>query len=293
MTFQLRALAQQAERIEALDGPADRLAQLLQPYLSMRPWKDILSGTWIGHPLHPILTDVVVGSWVSAGFLDVFPTKSASKAADKLILLGCAAALPTALAGASDWLDVEGKHKRVGLLHALGNVTALLLYSWSWVARKRGRRLKGMALSMLGGGISVSSAFLGGHLSFGMGVGVNQTAFEGDYYKNEPEDWTPVLDASALEGLRKGKGAAGSAPNGMQVFVYREGTELYALSDRCSHRGCALHTGRVRDGNVNCPCHGSSFRLTDGSVIRGPATSPQPAFDVRTTDGKIEIKARP
>jgi nitrite reductase/ring-hydroxylating ferredoxin subunit len=149
-----------------------------------------------------------------------------------------------------------------------------------------------MVLSTLGSGVSVGSAFLGGHLSFGMGVGVNQTAFEGDYYQDEPAEWTAVLDESALEGLRPGKGAEGRAPNGMRVFVFRDGGRLFALSDRCSHRGCALHTGRVRDGNVNCPCHGSSFRLEDGSVVRGPATSPQPAFDVRTREGKVEIRAR-
>jgi len=290
--FQLRTVAQQVERIDALDRPAEQLGKLLAPYLSKRPLKDIFSGTWIGHPLHPILTDVVIGAWISAGFLDLFPTKRSSRDADKLILLGCLAALPTAVAGASDWLDVGGKHRRVGLVHAAGNVTALLLYSWSYLARKRGKRLKGLALSMLGGGVSVGSAFLGGHLSFGMGVGVNQTAFEGDYFENEPQDWTPVLQESTLEGLRPGKGAAGSAPNGMQVFVYRDGAHLYALSNRCSHRGCALDHGRVRDGNVNCPCHGSSFRLEDGSVVRGPATSPQPAFDVRARDGNVEIRAR-
>ena len=125
-----------------------------------------------------------------------------------------------------------------------------------------------------------------------MGVGVNQTAFEGDYYEDQPADWTEVLDESALEGLRKGKGAAGAAPNGVQIFVYRDGDRLFAMSNRCSHRGCALHTGRVRDGNVNCPCHGSSFRLDDGSVVRGPATSPQPTYDVRARAGKVEVKAR-
>jgi len=290
--FQLRTIAQRVEGIEALDQPAEQIGRLLEPYLAKRPLKDVLSGTWIGHPLHPILTDVVIGSWITAGFLDLFPTRRSSKAADKLILLGCVSALPTALAGASDWLDVGGKERRVGLVHAVGNLTALFLYLWSYLARKRGKRFKGLALSTLGGGVSVGSAFLGGHLSFGMGVGVNQTAFEGDYYEDQPADWTEVLDESALEGLRKGKAAAGTGPKGMQIFVYRDGERLFAMSDRCSHRGCALHTGRVRDGNVNCPCHGSSFRLEDGSVVRGPATSPQPTFDVRARDGKIEIKAR-
>ena len=102
--FQLRTIAKRVEGIEALDRPAEQVGKLLEPYLTKRPLKDILSGTWIGHPLHPVLTDVVIGSWVSAGFLDLFPTKASSRAADKLILLGCASALPTAVAGASDWI---------------------------------------------------------------------------------------------------------------------------------------------------------------------------------------------
>jgi nitrite reductase/ring-hydroxylating ferredoxin subunit/uncharacterized membrane protein len=289
--FQLRRIAEQFESIRALDEPAEALGKALDPYLNRRPLKDVLSGTWIGHPLHPILTDVVIGSWVSAGFLDFFPTKQSSKAADKLVLLGCLSALPTALAGASDWLDVGGKERRVGLIHASGNVAALLLYASSYVARKRGRRLKGLMLSTLGGGVSVGSAFLGGHLSFGLGVGVNQTAFEGGYFEGQPVEWKAVLEESALEGLRPGKGAAASV-DGIDVFVYREGTRMYALSDRCSHRGCALHTGGVRDGAVTCPCHGSTFDLEDGSVVRGPATSPQRVYDVRLLEGRVEVRAR-
>ena len=174
--FQLRTIAKRVEGIEALDRPAEQVGKLLEPYLTKRPLKDILSGTWIGHPLHPVLTDVVIGSWISAGFLDLFPTKQSSRAADKLILLGCVSALPTALAGASDWLDVGGRERRVGLVHALGNITAIVLYLWSYLSRKRGKRFKGLALSTLGGAVSVGSAFLGGHLSFGMGVGVHPRA---------------------------------------------------------------------------------------------------------------------
>jgi nitrite reductase/ring-hydroxylating ferredoxin subunit/uncharacterized membrane protein len=291
MTFQLRTIAEQVESMGALDRPAEALGKVLRPYLTKRPLKDVLSGTWLGHPLHPVLTDVVIGAWVSAGFLDAFPSKQSSKAADKLILVGCVAALPTAAAGASDWLYVGGKERRVGLVHAAGNVASLILFAWSYLARKRGRRLKGMLLSMAGGGISLSSAFLGGHLSFGMGVGVNQTAFQGDYFEEEPSAWTALMDASGLDELRPGKGAAAFV-DGMGIFVYRDGGQLYALSDRCSHRGCSLHTGRVRDGTIVCPCHQSAFRLQDGSVARGPATSPQPAFDVRIVEGRVEVRAR-
>lgn len=291
MAFQLRTFAQKVERIAALDQPADAIANAVEPIVSRRPLKDLLSGTFVGHPLHPILTDVPIGCWVSAAMLDVLGGRERRLAADRLIGLGVLAALPTAAAGLSDWVDVEGKERRVGLVHAAGNVTALLLYALSWVARKRGRRGRGVFLSLLGAGTAMGSAFLGGHLSFGMGVGVNQTSFEGDYYEEQPGDWRPALDASALDTLKPGK-AAGGCVDGIDVLIYRDADRILAISDRCSHRGCALHTGRVRDGVVTCPCHQSQFSVEDGSVVRGPATSPQRAFDARIQDGKVEVRAR-
>jgi nitrite reductase/ring-hydroxylating ferredoxin subunit len=153
----------------------------------------------------------------------------------------------------------------------------------SWLARRRGDRGRGVTFSVLGFGAATISAWLGGHLSFAKGVGVNQTAFE-----DAPSEWTPVLDESQLE---EGTPAAARA-DGLAVVLIRKGGRLHALADRCSHRGCSLHGGTLNDDEtLTCPCHGSTFRL-DGSLVKGPATSPQPAFDVRTSEGKIEIKSR-
>jgi nitrite reductase/ring-hydroxylating ferredoxin subunit/uncharacterized membrane protein len=276
-----------AERIEGL-GALDALAEPLQKAVRASVpqesrLKDLLSGTWLGHPLHPALTDVVVGAWSSALLLDLLGGDRARQASDRLVATGILAAVPTAGSGLSDWAELSGGSRRVGAVHAVGNTSALVLHALSWTARRRGRRARGVALSALGYGAATFSAWLGGHLSFGKGVGVNQTAFD-----DAPADWTPVLDEDDLE---KGK-LIGARANGVGVLLVANGDRIHALADRCSHRGCSLHEGQLNDDDtVSCPCHGSTFRL-DGSIVKGPASSPQPRLQVRTSEGKVEVRRR-
>jgi nitrite reductase/ring-hydroxylating ferredoxin subunit/uncharacterized membrane protein len=276
-----------AERIERLEG-LDRLAGPLQGAVRAcvpqeSQLKDLLSGTWLGHPVHPPLTDVVVGAWTSALLLDLLGGDGSEEAADRLIAAGILAALPTAATGLSDWAELRGGTRRLGSIHAVGNTTALLLHALSWAARRRGDRRRGFALSATGYGIATFSALLGGHLSFGKGIGVNQTAFE-----DGPDEWTAVYDEGALE---DGK-LTGAQANGVGVLLVRRAERVHALVDRCSHRGCSLHEGRLSDDEITCPCHGSTFRL-DGTLVRGPATAPQPAFEVRSRIGRVEIRRQP
>lgn len=274
-----------AERIEAfgaLDSVAEPLQRAVRAALpAPSRLKDLLSGTWLGHPLHPPLTDVVIGSWTSALLLDLGGGERGEAAADSLIGAGIVAAVPTAAAGLSDWAELGGGSRRVGSVHAIGNTSALVLHALSLAARRRGHRRRGVALSVLGYGIATGSAWLGGHLSFGRGVGVNQTAFQ-----EPPTDWTSLIDEARL-----GEDVLSHArADGTDVVVVRTGGRTYALADRCSHRGCALHEGTLNaDQTLTCPCHGSTFRL-DGSVVKGPATSPQPTFRVRASNGAIEIR---
>jgi nitrite reductase/ring-hydroxylating ferredoxin subunit/uncharacterized membrane protein len=274
-------VAEKIEQLRALDTVAEPLQQAvgaLVPAGSRA--KDALSGTWLGHPLHPPLTDLVVGSWTSAFLLDLVGGEGAEDAADRLVGVGVLAAVPTALSGPSDWADVRGGSRRVGTLHAIGNTIALTLQVLSWFARRSGHRPRGFLLSGLGVGAANLSAWLGGHLSFGRGVGVNETAFD-----SAPTDWTAVLDEHELhEGVLAGVHTA-TTP----VLLIRKGDQLYAIDDRCSHRGCSLHEGKLEDDLVVCLCHGSTFRL-DGSIVHGPATAPQPRYDVRAHGGKIEIR---
>lgn len=164
---------QRLAELRSLDGPAATVQRAVgQAVPQQSRLKEILSGAWLGHPLHPVLTDVVVGTWTSAFLLDLIPTRAARKAADRLIAAGCLAALPTAAAGLSDWSGLGGGERRIGLVHGGGNVLALLLQAQSWVSRKRGRRVRGWLQSAAAMGIATGTAYLGGHLTYARGVGV-------------------------------------------------------------------------------------------------------------------------
>jgi nitrite reductase/ring-hydroxylating ferredoxin subunit/uncharacterized membrane protein len=275
----IAAWIEQLDALDALSEPLQQCARRVIPQGSQL--KELLSGTRLGHPLHPPLTDVVVGAWTSALLLDLLGGERSQEAADGLVGAGIIAAVPTAAAGLSDWAELRGERRRVGFVHALGNGTALLLHVFSLVARRRGDRPRAIGMSMFGYAVASGSAWLGGHLSFTYGVGVNQTAFD-----EAPKEWTPVLDEADLV---EGKLVRGRADT-LSVLLLRKGEHLHALDDRCSHRGCSLHEGTLNDDSVTCPCHGSTFRF-DGTIVKGPATAPQPAFDVRSHDGKIEIRA--
>lgn len=281
----LRHLGEAAEGVEAFDRVADPLTKAAQAAIPRGVVKDTLSGTWLGHPLHPILTDVTIGAWVAAIMLDVAGGKGSRKAADRLIAIGILSALPTATTGLSDWSDLYGRSKRAGVAHAAANSVALTLMASSYVARKRSHRMRGRALSMLAAGATVAGGYLGGHLSYRLGAGVNENAFEGE----GPEDWVPVRQA---EDLTDGQPVVADV-DGIDVMLVRKGHRVFAVADRCSHEGGPLHEGEIDGSCVTCPWHRSTFALETGDAVHGPATAPQPAFDVRVNDGKIEVRRRP
>jgi nitrite reductase/ring-hydroxylating ferredoxin subunit len=278
-----RELAERIEGIQQLDGAGEALKSVVDRYIPERTeLKDFLSGTWLGHPLHPLLTDVVVGAWTSSFLLDLMPGRRTRKASDRLVDVGILAAVPTDLAGLSDWTDTRGRRRRVGLVHAGANLLALCLYASSSVARKRGRRLRGWSLSAAGFGVANVSAYLGGHLAFGQGIGVAQTSFE-----EGPTDWQPAIaDADLPQGSPRT-----ASVGGVELLLVRRGDAIHAISNRCSHRGCSLNEGDFSgDATVVCPCHGSTFSLQDGALLHGPATAPEPAYLTRVRDGKVEVR---
>jgi nitrite reductase/ring-hydroxylating ferredoxin subunit/uncharacterized membrane protein len=280
-----RPLARRIEEVAALDAPAKAVAKAIRGMLSPGPAKDALSGTWLGHALHPLLTDTVIGTWTSALLLDLAGGKN-SGAADRLVAAGVVCALPTALTGASDWADAEAGGdgvRRVGAVHATGNVAALGLQTASLLARRRGARGRGVALSLGAGALLGLTGYLGGHLSFAQGIGVDQTVFDPG-----SDEWTDALAADQV-GTEPVSAVAGETP----VLIVRAGGALLAIHDRCSHRGCSLSGGTVDGEIIQCPCHGSRFSLRDGRVERGPATAPQPAFEVRERMGRIEVRRQP
>ena len=277
----LHALVDRLGEIQAIDGPAEAVGRRVSAVLKPGPVKDLLSGVPLGHALHPALTDVAVGTWASATILDVIGGRGARQAAERLIGTGLLAAAPTIATGASDWADTTGAQRRIGVVHAAANTTTLALYAASLAARRRGRRGLGVALALAGAGTLTVGAHLGGHLSYSLGVGVDETTFD-----RPPEDWTPALRADELA---EGQPAQAKV-DGVAVVLVRQGEPTYALSARCTHPGAALHQGEVRAGCIECPLHGSRFRLEDGAVARGPATGPELAYDVRVREGLVEVR---
>ena len=278
------AALQRIERLEVLDALGKKATLAFSNVVRPGRVKDLLSGTWMGHPAHPMLTDLPIGAWASAVILDVMGNQTTAPTADALVGLGVLTALPTAVTGLNDLADIVDREERtIGTAHAIGNVTAVVLYGASYLTRRRGRRDIGTALALAGTTALTASGFLGGHLAYRKGVGVAQTAFQ-----PRLEEWTPVLDDEALPTGKPIRVSVGGA----DVLLYRNDGSIYAIANRCTHRGGPLHKGKVRDAQVTCPWHLSTFALEDGSVVRGPATAPQPSYDVQTRDGRIEIRTR-
>ena len=270
--------------LDALDAPAKKIGKTVRGIIRPGPVKDALSGSWLGHALHPLLTDVTLGTFMSAVMLDWVGGEKSQPAAERLIALGLLSTAPTVSSGYSDWADTEvasDSVRRIGIVHAATNATAASLFAASWATRRRGG--SGRLLALAGGGALAAAGYLGGHLTLAEGVGVDRTTFEA-----APDDWADVLDDADL---RDGQMRCVEA-DGTVVMVARTGGDLYALSDHCSHRGGPLHEGKLDGLTVICPWHDSVFDLRDGALVHGPAAYPQPAWDVRARAGRIEVRRR-
>ncbi len=264
--------------LDALAGPAsERVAHVV----GTGTVKDALSGTWLGHPLHPLLTDLPIGFWTSAFTLDLLGGRHSRRAATHLVAWGVVTAIPTAVSGASDWSDTGGAACRVGLVHAAANTTALVCYAASWVQRRRGRHWHGVALGLAGATAATVGGFLGGHLLQTLGVGVDRTAF-----RAPPADWTRVAaDPEITE--QPTCVMAGDAP----VIVFRHAGRVVALDADCPHRGAPMADGALDGDVLTCPWHGSQFHVPDGALLRGPSVTVLPAYDCRVVDGVVEVRA--
>jgi nitrite reductase/ring-hydroxylating ferredoxin subunit/uncharacterized membrane protein len=279
----LHELVRRIEHAEALDPVSKPLTTLVGRAVQPRAVRNLLSGTTLGHPAHPMATDVPIGAWSMATLLDLAGGRDTHRAADLLVATGMAGAVPAAAAGANDWADTYGPETRVGLVHAAANTTALGLYAASLTARLRSHRRAGKLLGIAGFAVLTAGGYLGGYLSFALGVNVNHTAWE-----HGPDDWTAVAAETELpDGHTRHIDADGTS-----ILLHRDGATIHAISSICSHAGGPLEEGTITDECVTCPWHGSIFHLDDGHVARGPASAPQPAYDTRITGDQIEIRAR-
>jgi nitrite reductase/ring-hydroxylating ferredoxin subunit/uncharacterized membrane protein len=278
-------LVEQLSAFEAIDAPAQAIAKFVRGVKRPPKVNEALSGTWLGHPVHPLLIVLPMGSWISAVVLDWLGGDDAHTAADVLLGAGVASALPTVATGYADWADTEPASdsvRRLGFAHATCNGTAAILFGASLAARAGGARGRGKLLALAGLGALGAGGYLGGHLTYAKGVGVDTTVFD-DF----PEDWTQALaDAALGEGELRAVDVGGA-----DIVIARTGGQVYALADTCVHREGSLADGELVGECVKCPRHGSMFALADGSVEQGPATYPQPVLETRVRDGSIEVRA--
>jgi len=272
--------------------PLEALADAWQPFVQSTlkglgsETADLLHGTPFGHPLHPLLTDIPIGAWTVTALLDaaeLLGRDELQAGADAALLVGLAGAGAAAASGWAEWSDTDGAPKNIGMAHASLNATAVAAYLLSLALRRSGKRGGGIAVSMFAYALVAAAGYLGGELSFGLQLGVRHTGEPID----PPKKFVPALDLAKLsDGTMQRVEVANLA-----LLFYRDGDSVFAISANCTHRGAPLDEGKLKDGCVECPWHGSTFRFSDAGIVRGPATFSQPRFETRVRNGTTEVRA--
>ena len=282
-------LALWIDKIGWLRTLSDQLTGVLVPFRERHQDNLILEllhgGRWVGHPLHPALSDLPIGLWAGVTVLDALDRDPAPRrgidAAGIISAAGIVAAGATAVTGLTDWTVSEEQDRRTGLLHGLLNTAALGLQCASLGTRLAGHRGPARTLGAASLTVTAAAGYLGGHLVFARGVMVSRVA-----WSTGPRRWVRALEEAGLPD----DSPAAVVAEGRQIMLYRHGGTLYAIDDICSHAGGLLSRCPVTDLTATCPLHGSRFSLTDGSVVRGPANQPQPVLPTRIRNGWIEVR---
>jgi nitrite reductase/ring-hydroxylating ferredoxin subunit/uncharacterized membrane protein len=268
---------------------ADPFGKLMQAifrtiFKPFPPLKDFLHGTWLGHPLHPLLTDVPIGAFTVALVFDVLGLRDA---ASPTIAFGILAMLAAAVAGYVDYIDIDtdGPPRRYASVHQTLMLLSLICYFVSGGIRYGQFGTHDtieVPLAVVGYVLLAAGAYLGGDIVFNFGTQVDRHAWR------EIDDKWRALDVTEVPEGKPTKAKAGA----QTLVVVRRGERLFALHDICSHQGCSLSEGKlVDDGRrIECGCHGSRFEVADGSLNRGPAVYDQPAYEVRRSEGKLEVR---
>lgn len=247
--------------------------------------RNFLNGTWLGEPLHVVLTDVPIGAWTIAIIFDAFDSlrdrREFSRAADTSVAIGLMGAAGAAVTGLTDWSDVDPPARRVGLIHGLLNVGVTALFTTSLILRRKKLRPAGRVSAVLGYTLMTVAAHLGGKLVYEHRVGVDRTAGE-----TFPEDFVAVLPESQLADNTPTRAMHGGVP----ILLVRRGQKISALAETCSHFSGPLAEGKLVGDSIECPYHASRFALDDGRVLAGPAVHPQPCLEVRVRNGQIEVR---
>lgn len=279
-----RLLSTFAARNSWLDSVSEKITSLAEPLFGEhgpQEIKDVLYGVPLGHPLHPMLTDITIGAWTTSMIMDVLREDEAS---DVALKIGTASSVATALTGIAQYYDAtnDEEPRRIGAAHAGMNVAALGLYVLAIALRNNDHRAAGIATAWMGHSCASVAGWMGGHLSFALGIGVKRGID------------TPEIDGWQDTGLTSTDLSDGDLAyveiDDTPVMVLRKGAELFATTSVCSHLAGPLEEGDLDGAQVTCPWHGSVFDLRDGRVVHGPATVPLTTYDVRLVNGRIEVR---
>lgn len=278
---------------------AERLSDQLQHIIGIliganrkppRRFKSFLNGIWLRHPLHALLTDIPVGSWVITAIFDIIWLISpitfawAARGAEVAVILGILGALAAACTGFADWSDTYGSERRVGLNHAIFNSSALVLYIVSLALRltqSSGNSIAAAVIGFIGLGVMSYAAYLGGEMVFTKGTNVNHTAWEAG-----SDAFEAIMPVEQVEENKLYRVMISGVP----VALLRQGLQFYAISATCSHAGGPLDEGSLEGDVVQCPWHSSRFCMRDGRVLTGPATASAPRYEVRVQNGQVKLR---
>jgi len=286
------------ETAESLDRPGYILGKAISRtgQVAGRPSKmlaNTLHGRPYGHPVHPIAVTIPIGTWTLAFGLDLLAAtgllrdRGAARAADLALKAGVAGAIAAAATGIADWQHLNGRDRRVGLVHGMVNTTSLSLNLASIVLRGRGRRSVGRWASGATWACMAVGGYLGGHLVYRRRAAVDHAD-----RSPEPRDFKPVLPFAELQEKIPHRVAVWDevARQEIGIVLVKQGDRVHAMGARCSHAGGPLDQGWVLNGTLVCPWHGSQYDLETGQPVSGPSTCPQPRYQVRLRDGMVEVK---
>ena len=277
-------------RDSRLDAIADVVQPIVQGALDATGGEssvvsDLLHGRWLGHALHPIITDIPIGAWSITAALDVlagFGVGDLEPGADAALAIGIAGSLAAAVTGFAEWSDTAGEPRRLGTAHAVLNSGALACYVVSFALRRSSRRRSGVITGFLGYALTGAAAYLGGELAFGHALGVKHTS---EAIKPDAS----FHQVCAADAIAQGE-TRPAFDDDIAVLLTRSEERISVVSGICTHRGAPLRDGTLVNSCVRCPWHGSQFDLHDGTVVAGPATFDLQRFDARIHDGQIEIR---
>jgi nitrite reductase/ring-hydroxylating ferredoxin subunit len=277
-------------RQEWMDGWAERVQKIVGAIFRGlgglgRALKNILNGTWVlHHPLHPALTDIPLGAWITgvlADYLAISTNLVGRQAGTIALAVGLVGAAGAALTGYTDFVDLYGMERRTALAHGLTMTIVSIIQTTSFILRLVNAYPVAVGLSTAGLVLTMFGMFIGGHVVYRYGTRVDRTAF-----LTAPDDFVKVGAPSDFpEGQLRRVDA-----NGLPVLLVRRDSTLHAIVNVCSHAGGPLNEGALDGDVVQCPWHGSRFSIRDGAVRAGPATFSQPRLEIRERDGAVEVR---